>query len=147
MRSCRPILVAAIALAAGAPAAAHAKALPTLFTSSGFAVRPATVVYTGDGTGILGKLPPSHRRGRMHWNVWSSRRAQANATVWIDDCNPSCAQGKYHAYSGTVLANRVRNGHFTRLTIRFRFKGHNALDVRALRHNEWAIVRQVGLSG
>ena len=102
-------------------------------------------MYTGDGTGILGKLPPSGRRGSMHWKVWNSKRAQALATVWLDDCNPSCADGKFHAYSGTVRADRVRNGHFTRLTIRFRFKGHKALDVRALRNHEWAIVRQVGL--
>src|SRR5947209_6570154 len=106
-----------------APAAAAAR--PTLLTGDGhtFSVRPQTIIYTGDGTGIIGELPRKEA-GEWQWRNWKSGSAYGVGTIWLDDCIPNCAAGTYHSHDGSVYASRVRHGHFTRMKLRFHYRGH-----------------------
>jgi hypothetical protein len=150
MRKPLLLLAALASLSFSAMALAASTQLPTLLTvgdGNSFAVRPLTIGYTGDGTGVIGKLGPK-RRGRWHWQSWTGSSAFGTGTVWLDDCVPDCARGTYHSHNGSVLANRVRNGHFTRMKIQFRFRGHTAMDIRRLDRlgsgYVWNIVSQKG---
>src|SRR5256885_9516752 len=80
--------------AAGATSTrAHAQRLPVLATEFGAPkVRPTTIDYTGDGSGIIGRLPgdlraASNRPGFLHWTVWPNARAPGNGTLRIKSCN------------------------------------------------------------
>jgi hypothetical protein len=89
--------------------------------SARFAVRPATVIPTGDGSIVIGKL--GKRGHHIHWHVWNASKAYGVATVWVDNGIPTVAQGTFHGFGGTVSAYRVRNGRFTRLTVHYRKAG------------------------
>jgi hypothetical protein len=128
------------ALAAGASSGqAHAGRLPELATEFGAPkVRPTTIDFTGDGSGIIGRLPSderaaSRRPGFLHWTVWTSSRAAGNGTVWLRSCSPDCADSPFYSYPLTLTAGRVRNNHFTRLTLRYRYHGHLVVDRRCVR--------------
>jgi hypothetical protein len=137
---CRPaVALASVLLLLVACASAGAAGLPGLFTGTGhgsqFVVRPAQIVYTGDGSGVLGGFSghgPLPRFGRMTWSSWTSIQALGSGAVWLDDCMPNCAQGKFHPYTVTVHASDARAGHFTRLTLRYNFHGKQTIDRRAL---------------
>ena len=129
----------AVALAALPPASASAARLPTLLTQIGhgntFAVRPAQVIYTGDGSGILGGFSgtgPLRRFGRLHWSLWSYRRAAGSGAVWLDDCTPNCAQGTFHPYAVRVSAFDRKAGHFTHLTLRYTYERKEIIDRRRI---------------
>jgi hypothetical protein len=128
-----------VALAALSPASASAARLPTLLTQIGhgstFAVRPAQVIYTGDGSGILGGFSgngPLRRFGRLNWSLWSHRRAAGSGAVWLDDCTPNCAQGTFHPYAVRVSAFDPQAGHFTHLTLRYTYEGKEIIDRRRI---------------
>ncbi len=113
----------ALALAAG-PAAAGS--LPTLATQEPgheMQVRPNTVSYTGDGTGFL--------RG-IHWRSWTARSAFGRGWAFTNDCRPDCADGHFHRSRARLRASRPRHGHFTRMTIVFRYGGRLIHDHRVL---------------
>jgi hypothetical protein len=126
-------LIALLALAATALAvtpALAASALPTLLGNrvkgpDKLLIRPAQIVYTGDGSGILGGFDGSRGRGFGHisWTHWSRGSAFGHGADWIDDCRPDCADGTYTAHSATANAFRPRSGHFTRLTIKSSYRG------------------------
>lgn len=127
-------------LAALLPASVSAAGLPRLLTQIGrgdqFLVRPAQIVYTGDGSGVLGGFDgrgPYPRFGRLRWSLWNRQRALASGAVWLDDCTPNCAQGTFHPYAVTVRAFKPQSGHFTRLTLRYRYEGKEVVDPRRLR--------------
>jgi hypothetical protein len=84
-----------------------------------FAVRPATITPSGDGTFNIGDLG-----GPIHWRVWSARRAYGLGTVWIDNGIPNEALGTFFGHPGSVTALRVRGGLFTRMTVRWLDSGH-----------------------
>lgn len=95
--------------------------LPVLLTedfSSSFAVRPATIIPTGDGSAFLSGL--TGKKSHIHWKTWSRRTASAVATIWIDDGIPNEAQGTFHAHRAMVFAFRNHDGRFTRMTVTFR---------------------------
>jgi hypothetical protein len=104
--------------------AATTSTLPRLLTedfSTSFAVRPTTIFPTGDGSIVIGKLG---KRGHdIRWHKWTTSRAYGLATVWIDNGIPNVAQGTFHGYSGSINASRVRDGRFTRMTVRCRKGG------------------------
>jgi hypothetical protein len=137
-RLCRGFCGLVIVTLALVPAAG-ASGLPGLLTGTGhgkpFAVRPAQIIYTGDGSGVLGgfsghgALP---RFGALKSASWTQRQAQGSGAVWLDDCTPNCAQGTFHRYAVTVHAADPRGGHFTLLTLRYRFEGKEVLDKRVI---------------
>ena len=127
-----------LALAGGAPVA-DAATVPTVLTQIGrgstFAVRPAQIIYTGDGSGILGGFAaggPNRHFGRLTWTRWTRHEAAAHGAVWLDDCEPNCAEGTFHPYAVTVRALDPRRGHFTVLTLRYTFAGKRVVDRRTL---------------
>ncbi len=118
---------------------ASAEALPGVLTQIGhgppFAVRPAQIIYTGDGSGILGGFTgkgPLRHFGRLHWASWTGSQARGSGAVWLDDCTPNCAQGTFHSSPVQIRAFAEQSGHFTRLTLRYTHNGkhvHDQLDV------------------
>jgi hypothetical protein len=105
-------------------------ALPTLLGNwvkgpSKLLVRPAQIIYTGDGSGILGGFDGGKGKGFGHltWTRWATGSAFGHGADWIDDCRPDCAGGTYTAHKATVNAFRPRGGRFTRLTITSSYRG------------------------
>jgi hypothetical protein len=149
----KTLLLAAV-IALGLCAAALAEGSPGLLTAQdgSFGVRPATIVYTGDGTGIIGRLGKgSKAKGGIDWELWGPLVAYGVGTVWLDDCTPDCADGTFHEHGVRVLADAPAGGRFTRLTLLIRFGSHTATDIRDLRRvgsaHEWGIVSQNGFPG
>lgn len=139
--SAAAILAIALGGVAGARSPqAHAQRLPVLSTGYGHsAVRPHGILYTGDGSGIIGRLQPGDARravgqtpGFLHWTMWTNNHAAANGTVWLLSCRPSCAASSYHSYALTLTAGRVRHGHFTRMTLQYRYHGQPVSDTRCV---------------
>jgi hypothetical protein len=134
----RPLTVVVASLACLAcPAAAMAK-LPKVLTQHVkhlFVVRPATIEYTGDGTGVLGGTDGSSVRhpGRLDWTKYNRRQGYAKGVDWLNDCRPSCAEGDFHRVPVRVHVFRPRHGRFTRLTLRFTYEGKRVVDRRGIR--------------
>jgi hypothetical protein len=117
--------------------AAAAHGLPRLLTkedSTSFAIRPQTIGYTEDGTGAIGRFPRRKPRGSLDWRGWTYVGAYAVGTIWLDDCRPDCADGKFHPFEASVLADHVRNGVFTRITLHYWYYGRRVTDIRTLHH-------------
>ncbi|MDO8185528.1 hypothetical protein Q5424_16920 [Conexibacter sp. JD483] len=130
-------LLAAVALllAAAAPSLA---ALPRALTQErpAFAVRPAQISYTGDGTGILGgRRSGGDRFGRIAWSAWTQRSAQGRGQVWLNDCRPDCAGGSFSPRPVRIVLSQPRAGKFRLLTIRYRYRGKPVLDRRSVEHH------------
>ena len=120
---------AALGLAAGGPSALAARQpLPKVATSAppgfgpAYGIRPHTIWYTGDSTGILGRIAPTvpavgQRPGSLHWKTWTRRRAVAVGTDWIKNCVPDCATSRFYRNPVTVTLTHPRDGHFVKMTI------------------------------
>jgi len=124
------ILVLAATVAVGLAGSAVARGLPTLLGNSPkgpikLMIRPAQIIYTGDGSGILGGFDGGKGKGFGHltWTRWTTGSAFGHGADWIDDCRPDCAEGTFTAHQATVNAFRPRGGRFTRLTIRTSYRG------------------------
>jgi hypothetical protein len=135
----RHLCATAVALVTLLPASAGAAGLPTLLTQIGlgstFAARPAQVIYTGDGSGVLGGFSgkgPLPRFGRLNWSLWNHRRAAGSGAVWLDDCTPNCADGTFHPYAVRVSAFDPEAGHFTHLILRYMYDGKKIMDSRRM---------------
>jgi hypothetical protein len=125
----RSLVLALVALTGTVPAMLAGSALaggvlPTLLGNSvkgpsKLLVRPAEIIYTGDGSGILGGFDGGKGKGFGHlvWTRWTTGSAFGHGADWIDDCRPDCAGGTFTAHRATVNAFRPRRGRFTRLTI------------------------------
>ena len=97
-------------------------------------VRPASILYTGDGSGILGGFDGTGigHPGHLRWLSWTTERAVGSGAVWIDNCNPDCASGTFTAHAVKVTASRPVRGHFTRLTLRYSYRHRARADRRAI---------------
>lgn len=103
----------------GMAAPADARPLPKALTwesGDAFSVRPQLIVYTGDAAGLIGRHPGT-KKGKIIWSSWTAKAAKGRGSVWLNNCNPSCAEGTYIRYRGRVSLTRPRKGHFTRLSI------------------------------
>jgi hypothetical protein len=105
--------------------------------SATWQVRPAHIVYTGDGSGVLGGFDGtgSAHPGRLIWSSWTTTRAQGSGAVWLDDCTPDCADGKFTPHAVKVNAFRPINGHFTRLTLTYTYNHKRYADKRGIIRN------------
>lgn len=122
-------------MALALPGASWAARLPGLLThqsvSHPFQVRPAVVGYTGDGSAFLGGFDggtTSDHFGHMSWTSWTATVATGSGAVWIDGCEPDCAQGSYSPSAVGVRAFAPREGHFTRMTLRFDYRGEAVVE-------------------
>jgi hypothetical protein len=103
---------------AASMASAATASVPKLVSSAGPAragrnpqVRPHTIIYTGDGSGLLAGTGKASRRphfGRLDWTGWSATGAQATGANWINNCRPSCANGRFSSYPVKIRAFRPR---------------------------------------
>lgn len=88
---------------------------------NGLQVRPATITYTGDGTGFLGGARVRDRKSHIHWTKWTTKVALGTGFNQLNDCIPFCARGRYHGFRVKIELWRPRTvaGRlvFTRLTI------------------------------
>jgi hypothetical protein len=125
-------LLALSVTAAHASAAAPARApqsagtLPRLPTQLNapvrdLKVRPGSIIYTGDGSGIL--TGASVRKPGLKWSSWTTLRGLGTGYEQIDTCNPNCAQGRFVGYPVKLNAFRPGIVHgqrvFTRLSVTF----------------------------
>lgn len=138
--------VGSVVLIVGFVAAANAtNGLPKLLGDAPhgaltWQVRPAHIVYTGDGSGVLGGFDGTGARhalrpGRLIWSSWTETLARGSGAVWLDDCVPDCARGKFAAHAVKVVAFRPISGHFTRLTLTYAYKGKRDVDRRGIIRN------------
>lgn len=81
-------------------------------------IRPTSIVYTGDDTGLLAG---ASRNGKIRWSSWTPQDAIGDGYNQLNTCNPNCAEGQFTGHQVKVEAWRPRelDGHlvFTRLTI------------------------------
>lgn len=130
--------------------ASAARRLPTLLTGwyRRYAVRPSTIYYTGDGSGVLGVLrrgggERGRGRGFLRWTRWGTRGAHGIATVWIKRGTPT-ATSRFSRFAATVDAARVRGGHFTRMTLHYRLARRAVSDMRCVpdrgRVAQWGVL-------
>jgi hypothetical protein len=130
----RVLLVLVTAITVFVPSAVARRGLPKVLTQETpvFQVRPATISYTGDGTGIVGGLDGSsvQHLGHLNWIAYNSRDGLAVGLVWLDNCTPDCAHGRFSAHRVHVRVSQVSNGHFRLLTLSYRDQGHSYLDHR-----------------
>jgi hypothetical protein len=129
------VLALTCVLAGTLPSASWATRLPGLLTGQSvrhpFQVRPAVVGFTGDGSAFLGGFDggtADDHFGHMSWPSWTAALAQGTGAVWINSCEPSCAGGSYSPSAVTVRAFAPREGHFTRVTLRFDYHGEAVVE-------------------
>lgn len=123
--------MAAILLAS----AAEAATLPSILTQDAkhpFRVRPASIDYTGDATGFIGGTDGTSVRqlGHIQWPVYTSRQAVGRGLVWLNDCEPDCADGTFSSTPVSLHAFSPGGGHFRRLTLKYTFQGKAYTDRR-----------------
>ena len=118
--------IAIIAAFVGLQSAAVAMAAtPRAFDGGALKRRPATIIYTGDGSGLLAGRARSggQRFGHLHWTSWGYHSARAWGDDWVDNCNPSCAAGTFTGYHANVKLFRpeLLGGRkvFTRLQVAY----------------------------
>ena len=102
-------------------------------------VRPGQILLSGDGSEILGGDGWTHGTGlssfgRVAWTTYNGREAIGTGLLWIDDCDPFCAEGTYHQHVATVHAFSVSRNVYRRLTIRYSDGGVMRTDRRVLHH-------------
>jgi hypothetical protein len=111
-----------------ATTAAPAQAAPKLHDGqSAFKVRPATILVSGDGTAWLGGKASGENGhyGRIRWRTFRRSGALAHGRIFITECEPDCAGGRRWSAKAVIRARRVRHGHFTRLSARYRNSGRS----------------------
>lgn len=125
------VMLAAALFAVLVPSAAAAH-LPRVQsgTGKGFQVRPGVIAYTGDGSAIIGGLNGTSVRhlGALHWSTYNGTHGKALGLLWLNNCTPDCADGKFSSARVHVEAFAPRHGHFTRLTLRYTYRGHHRVD-------------------
>jgi hypothetical protein len=121
------LLIASAGIGVAVAAASAASAVPRApdflgasVAHGGLEVKPATIVYTGDGTGFLGGA--SARRGsHIRWTEWTAQVALGTGFNRVHNCIPICALGASHSYGVRIELWRPRTLHgalvFTRMTI------------------------------
>lgn len=85
-------------LAPTAPVAANTSGVADITWEYAYADRSTVeftnFLYSGDSTGEL---------KNMHWASWTSTGARGSGLNSVNDCNPNCADGSWHAYPVRVI--------------------------------------------
>jgi len=137
--ACAGALVLGATGAAPGLAGRQTASLPKLLGLSGrtdkLLVRPAEIIYTGDGSGVLGGFDGTGlggHFGHLHWSSWTANQAVGGGAVWLDNCTPNCASGRFAPSAVTLRAFRPVGPIFTRLTLTYNYKGKHYVDHRTL---------------
>jgi len=100
------------------PSASRAIALPDCLGKP--VVRPRTVVFACADAGFIASTPS--------WRDWGGAVAEADGTAQVNDCSPSCAQGRYRRYRIVVRARgrqRCPDGRLAYLRVTYSFIGRS----------------------
>jgi hypothetical protein len=85
--------------------------------------KPTEIVYSGDGSQFFAGAKRSNRAGKLHWTLWSSTEGLGTGYQWIDNCSPSCANGKFTLYPVTLAVSQPKKESkyliFTRLKVTY----------------------------
>jgi hypothetical protein len=54
--------------------------------------------------------------------------ARGSGRIFITECDPDCAGGRRWSAKAVIRARRVRRGHFTRLSARYRHDGQTVTE-------------------
>ncbi len=137
-RIARPLLVATVLSVVLAGAALGAARLPSLLTgwNGRYTVRPTSIYYTGDGSGVVGVLRRrgglgGPGRGYLHWKAWNGRGAYAVGSLWLKLATPT-ATSPFTRFAVSVVLGRPRFGHFTQMTLHYRLSGRRVADTRCV---------------
>lgn len=121
--------IAGLVIAASASAATPTPTFPTFGgpPSKGNPVaKPGEIVYSGDGSHLFGGAKGNRKIGKIHWTTWNGTEGLANANNWINNCEPSCANGKFTLYPVTLKATAPKKEGkyyiFTRLKVTYTHK-------------------------
>jgi hypothetical protein len=141
MRRTVGLFLAITSLALPAVATSATPTVPRLLhidVTSEFAVRPATMFFgcCGQfligGPGVSSKSFRAHKLGHIRWTTWQSV-ARGNGLLWINGCNPDCAQGTFTSRPVSITASKLRNGRYTQLLLVYRYRAHVTQDRMTLR--------------
>ena len=119
--------------------------MPRLLTedfATTFAVRPALITPSGDGSTVIGGQAawigrnPAPRNvgsqfGQIGWTSWTASEATGIGVYWVDNGVPDEANGTYFPHNVRILASDARGGLFTRLRLTF---GDGRRTTFALKH-------------
>lgn len=126
------VVVALGLLVLGSTAAGATSSLPGLpsevIGQPSLSVRPAVVVFTGDGSGVLGGSDGAPKWdanrgqfvgfGHFDWRVWTAQRAAGDGVVWTRTCwSTACGKHRYSRFPARAFASRPMDGRFTRLVV------------------------------
>jgi hypothetical protein len=110
------IALATLLAVLGLAATASATAPPVMFAGCASPeFKPKDVLLAcGDGNASFDVA---------RWSRWTRQSAKAVGTASIDDCQPNCVAGHFHAYLAALILDRPRACHgkrrFTRLRLVF----------------------------
>jgi hypothetical protein len=132
------LIVLSAGLLLAAPAAAEAR-LPAVLTDGLYVVKPATIDYTGDGSALVGGHDGTGIRhpGHLKWTKYNKRQGVADGLLWVDNCLPNCAQGRFTSTPVHVNVYSPGNGHFRRLKLTYNYHGHHYVDVRVVKNRSY----------
>lgn len=94
-----------------------------------FRIRPDVLALSGDGTAFVGGQgwKADGRRvssfGRIKWTSFGGATASGRGLMWLNDCKPSCAGGRFQHYPAKIQANSIQRHHYTTLIVSFRAAG------------------------
>jgi hypothetical protein len=127
-----------LGLVVATPGVSAAAGLPAVLTQGrpAFEIKPATISYTGDGTGLVGGADGRSVRhpGHLEWSTYTRRQGIAHGVVWLDDCDPDCAEGTFTSTPVSVHVFSPAHGRFGRMTLTYTYQGKRYVDRRAIRH-------------
>jgi hypothetical protein len=140
-----------VALTAAVAATTALAAVPGV-TSEGSAppkVKPATILYTGDGSGFFAgaKQVSKTNFGKIHWSKWTKKKAVGSGANWLNDCKPNCAKGKFHGYPVTLKLTTPKKvagkNIFTRMTVTYT----QNLPAHAVKTTTWKVTHSTSKAG
>jgi hypothetical protein len=139
------VAIAAAVIATGAGAAFAS--VPGMISFTGTPnkhdpeARPPEIIYTGDGSGFLAGRGHSVRHdGKIRWTSYGATSAKGSGANWLDNCDPSCAGGKFSSYPVTLSVSDPSVVHgrdiFTRMIVDYTGKLPNGV-----KHNKqtWTV--------
>jgi hypothetical protein len=130
-----------VLLMVAAPASAAAK--PRLLardSSNALMLRPGQLVISGDASEIVGGTGWTQGSGlasfgRIRWSAFNRREAVGRGFLWVNDCDPNCADGTFQQHTAWIHASSVTRSLYQRLTVRYMDDGAVRYDRRILRRH------------
>ncbi len=130
------LTICVVALAAALiPAAALAASLPKLAVgdSSRFSVRPHFIELSADGALYVGGAQSKGKIGAIGWSSWGSTRARGSGYLWVNNCKPNCAAGKFAGHKVSISASNVSGGEFRSVALTCTVSGKSKTDNLSLK--------------